>query len=88
MAGFTCRPFCHPARRWRAHGAIGVQRPWISCCSNVGNNRESVGDGGHGSGTVSGGNGSGVGGGGIWLEVKQESIGDDSHSFMSGPFLR
>ncbi len=21
MAGFTCRPFCHPARRWRAHGA-------------------------------------------------------------------
>ena len=28
---------CRPARRWHAHGAIGVQRPWISGCSEVGN---------------------------------------------------
>ncbi len=65
MAGFTCRLFAiwRLARRWRAHGAIGVQRPWISCFGKVGNNRESTGNGGHGGGTVSGGNSGGVGGG-------------------------
>ena len=55
---------CHLAHRWRAHGAIGVQRQWIHCCSNVGDNLESAGDDGHGGGTVSSGNGSGVHGGG------------------------
>jgi len=52
----------HPASRWCAHGAIGVQRPWISCCGNADDNRESAGDGGHGGGTISGGNGAGGGG--------------------------
>ena len=64
---------CHPVHRWRAHGAIRVQRPWISCCGNDGNIISSP------SVTVamaaalfSGGNGGGGGGGGgIWLEVEQ-----------------
>ncbi len=40
---------CHPACCWPTHGAVGVEIPWISCCGDVGNNRESVG-GGRGSG--------------------------------------
>ena len=60
---------CLPARCWCAHGAIGVQRPWISCCGEVGKNRESVGDSSGGGG---GGNGGGGGGsGGIGLEVEE-----------------
>ena len=58
----------HPANHWRAQGATGVQIPWISCCVNADDNRESAGDGGHGSGTVSGGNGGGVGCGGRLLQ--------------------
>jgi hypothetical protein len=55
---------CIPARQWRAHGAIGIQNPWMSCSGDVCNNRESIGDCGHIGGTVSGGSGGGVGGGG------------------------
>jgi len=55
--GIDCRlhlpTFCHLVHRWHVHNAISIQRPWISCCGDIGNNRESVGDGG---GTVSGGN--------------------------------
>jgi hypothetical protein len=36
---------CHLACPWHAHGAVGVDQPWISCCYN----------GGVGGGTVSGG---------------------------------
>ena len=60
---------CHPARRWHAHGVIGIKRPWISCYgSNVGDNRESASDG---SGTVSGGGG---GGGGNTLAIIESPL--------------
>jgi len=58
---------CLLVHRWRAHGAIGVKRPWIRCCGDVGDNRESISDGSHGGGTVSGGSGGGSGSGGIGL---------------------
>jgi len=44
---------CLPTRRWRSHGAIGIQNPGISCGGDVRDNQESVSDLGHGGDTVS-----------------------------------
>jgi hypothetical protein len=53
--------FHHLSCRWRAHIAIGVDRPWISCCCH--GRGCSGGGGGSGCGRISccGGNGCGCG---------------------------